>query len=607
MLNTMVYASDIDKEDQERWSRIVDMANNAQDSLLLATAPEAMDWFKHHQRWEHYYSTWDSKANVYLYSDRVQTALHEAQLMLDDANSHDNNIGRAMAYQLMGVIYESIGQHEQAIEVFHKCIVQLHDANPDSEMLNNVYDYLCQTYDENHDYHGALATIGMWERYIKEREQRENMSLQTKRTSYLIFHCDKALALSGMKRYDEAEQQLKLAEQAQQYEKTTLGQYRIYYARARHALAKGDPEQSLMYCDSLDAMSIDAGGETQTMRADIMMLQGYYRQAAEMFRKLYVNKDSVFSRDMRIQLDELNTLYKVEELKMQGELQRSRFTIGIIVVVVVLLLLLIALSHRSSRKLRIEHELLKEANAKAEESSKMKTNFIHQISHEIRTPLNVLSGFTQVITMPGVKLDDATKQDINLRITENTRRITELVNRMLELSDASSRTVIEQMDDVTPSLLAVMAVEQAGLTSMKDITLEQHIAADVANIVLHTNQEQAVKVLVLLLDNAQKFLTGRQSVPTGTQRGIVRLAVSADAHMVSFVVEDTGIGIPASEADHIFEEFVQLDDYYNGTGIGLSVARSIARRIGGDVVLDTTYTAGARFVFTLPLRKWQER
>ncbi len=605
MLNTMVFASGIDKEDQERWSRIVDMANYAQDSLLLATAPEAMDWFQHHQRWEHYYSTWDSKANVYLYSGRVQTALHEAQVMLDDANARDNNIGRAMAYQLMGVIYESIGQHEQAIEVFHKCIVQLHDANPNSEMLNNVYDYLCQTYDENHDYHGALATIGMWERYMKEREQRENITPQTKRTSYLIFHCNKALALSGMKRYDEAEEQLKLAEKAQQYEKTTLGQYRIYYARARHALAKGDAAQSLIYCDSLDAMDIDAGGDTQMMRADIMMLQGHYNQAAEMFRKLYVNKDSIFSRDMRIQLDELNTLYKVEELKMQGELQRSRFTIGIVVVVVLLLLLVVGLSHRASRRLRIEHELLKEANAKAEESSKMKTNFIHQISHEIRTPLNVLSGFTQVITMPGVKLDDATKQDINLRITENTKRITELVNRMLELSDVSSRTVIEQMDDVTPSLLAVMAVEQAGLTSMKDICLEQHIADDVANMVLHTNQEQAVKVLMLLLDNAQKFLTGKHSVSTGEQRGKVRLDVSCDSrhHVVSFAVEDTGIGIPASEADHIFEEFVQLDDYYDGTGIGLAVARSIARRIGGDVVLDTTYTEGARFVFTLPLNK----
>ena len=71
--------------------------------------------------------------------------------------------------------------------------------------------------------------------------------------------------------------------------------------------------------------------------------------------------------------------------------------------------------------------------------------------------------------------------------------------------------------------------------------------------------------------------------------------------LVCFVVEDTGIGVPASEAEHIFEEFVQLDDYYDGTGIGLTVARSIARRLGGDVALDTTYTTGARFVFTLPL------
>lgn len=69
---------------------------------------------------------------------------------------------------------------------------------------------------------------------------------------------------------------------------------------------------------------------------------------------------------------------------------------------------------------------------------------------------------------------------------------------------------------------------------------------------------------------------------------------------VAFAVEDTGIGVPPEEAEHIFEEFVQLDDYYYGTGIGLTVARNIARRLGGDIVLDTTYTNGARFVFSLP-------
>ena len=67
-----------------------------------------------------------------------------------------------------------------------------------------------------------------------------------------------------------------------------------------------------------------------------------------------------------------------------------------------------------------------------------------------------------------------------------------------------------------------------------------------------------------------------------------------------YIVEDTGIGVPASEAEHIFEEFVQLDEYYDGTGIGLTVARSLARRMGGDIALDTTCTAGARFVMHLP-------
>ena len=75
----------------------------------------------------------------------------------------------------------------------------------------------------------------------------------------------------------------------------------------------------------------------------------------------------------------------------------------------------------------------------------------------------------------------------------------------------------------------------------------------------------------------------------------------ADTQHVLFTVEDTGIGVPPEEAEHIFEEFVQLDDYYSGTGIGLTVSRSIARRLGGDINLDTTYTPGARFVFSLPL------
>ena len=99
-----------------------------------------------------------------------------------------------------------------------------------------------------------------------------------------------------------------------------------------------------------------------------------------------------------------------------------------------------------------------------------------------------------------------------------------------------------------------------------------------------------------LLSNAVKY----------TDKGHVKLTIKEQEHDgdevdVFFCVEDTGIGIPAEEADHVFEEFVQLDHYYDGTGIGLTVARSLARRLGGDIVLDTSYTHGARFVMTLPL------
>jgi signal transduction histidine kinase len=80
------------------------------------------------------------------------------------------------------------------------------------------------------------------------------------------------------------------------------------------------------------------------------------------------------------------------------------------------------------------------------------------------------------------------------------------------------------------------------------------------------------------------------------------LSVSASLQQGIFVIEDTGIGIPPEQAENIFTEFVQLDEYADGTGIGLSIARSFARYMNGDVVLDTTFeTPGSRFILTLPI------
>jgi signal transduction histidine kinase len=580
----------IEEEGKARWSKIAVLTNCALDSLLLEEAPVQMEWFKKHRQWNHYYDTWDSKACVYMYSSRIQTALREAQDMLADAQKNGDNFGKAAAYQLMGVVYENMGQYDEAVKVFRKCIMQLKDSENQNETVTSVYDYLCQTLDESHHYQEELDVATEWEKSILRRMQRKGAFPEMHYPTYIACRCNKASALAGLGRLEEAVREIRLAEQLQEVCGTPLGQYRIYYVRVHYAFAARQPEQILLYCDSLEALNLNAGGDVSAFRGEAYMLMGNSEEAAKTFRELYYQKDSVFNREMRIRLDELNTLYRLDELKMHGQLDRSRFLIGMAVVLLVTLLLTMYLRHKAASKLRQEHELLKIANARAEESSKMKTNFIQQISHEIRTPLNVLSGFTQIVTAPNVKLDEATKKDIHTRIIESTDRITGLVNKMLELSDANSTAVIESHDDAPIQQIVLQAIEDARMSQARHIGFDMKLSPDAETAVLHTNMVQATRALALLLDNARKF----------TKQGKVCLLVEKGNGMARFVVEDTGIGVPEAEAEHIFEEFVQLDAYYEGTGIGLTVARSIARRLGGDVVLDTNYKEGARFVMTLP-------
>jgi signal transduction histidine kinase len=234
----------------------------------------------------------------------------------------------------------------------------------------------------------------------------------------------------------------------------------------------------------------------------------------------------------------------------------------------------------------------------------MKSDFIHQISHEIRTPLNILSGYTQLLTSPNMKYDEATLNEIKQQITENTDRITSLVNKMLELSEAKNMTVINRNDQVSVMQIASEAVEVSGIAQAKHLTFNMIVTPDVADITLKTNLKATVRALSLLLDNSRKFTVPAQERQSEKpverlQKAVLRITVSSAR--VFFSVEDTGIGIPHKEAERIFEEFVQLDEYYNGTGIGLTVARSLARRIGGDIMLDTAYIGGSRFVMTLPI------
>ena len=317
--------------------------------------------------------------------------------------------------------------------------------------------------------------------------------------------------------------------------------------------------------------------------------------------------DSALVRQRRIDSDLLTTFYDTEGKERQiaeqrAELSQQRLLTVIIAMAVFFIFLFIYTIQRRKayKRLDVTNRQLVIANEKAMESSRMKTNFIRQISHEVRTPLNIISGFTQVLAAPDIKIDNDELQDISRQIMENSERITLLIDKMLELSQVNSHTDIERNDTVHPTDITSLAITLSGIREADHLQLQQQSSPQADQVTIVTNQKSAAKALALLLSNAVKFtqpMALKDSMSGQKQR--VTLSIDVTQTQVAFTVEDTGIGVPPEQAENIFSEFVKLDEFTDGTGIGLSIARIMVRQLGGDIVLDTSYTDGARFVMTL--------
>jgi signal transduction histidine kinase len=163
-------------------------------------------------------------------------------------------------------------------------------------------------------------------------------------------------------------------------------------------------------------------------------------------------------------------------------------------------------------------------------------------------------------------------------------------NNILNANEIDLETAIEADDNVLVSEIIDKAVRESGISQVNYISFSTEVSEDIRQMMLFTSEAALVRGLVALLDNAAKFTT----------EGSVKLMIRPDGSNIRFTIEDTGMGVPTSEAEHIFEPYVKLNSYFDGAGIGLTAARSLIRRIGGDVMLDTDYNAGSRFVLSIP-------
>ena len=573
---------------------------------------------------EEYYRTYIGLHTCYSNINNIQEALAAATRGYELACKDSTVIGRNMANNLLmaiGINQLKLNHADEASKTFEQVRKQSEklalDNPTDADLQEScllIASNIINGYLNRREFKNVDSWLVMMEEAL-ERYAATDVSTTSYGHYLASLFCNKAIiyAMTGRKEEADVAYNNYLA---LPYSDTFSGIYdQAFYLEVTEQWSKLLDIQ--LRIDSAETAagippSLDYLIESPATTFKALLMTGRKDEALQRAGQIINMLDSVKEYQHRSDAEELAVIYETQQKESQIAQQKADLNNQRMIattIVVLLLVVFLGVLYAMYRKLRKAHALLEVsyqnlvlANDRAEESSKMKSNFIRQVSHEIRTPLNILSGFTQIITTPDMALDDATRQEINSKIAENTGRITGLVNKMIELSDANSQTVIERTDQVLAIQIAAKAADASGVTELPHVAFDMQISSEAETVMLTTNEEAASRALNLLLDNAGKFT--RPAEATGdasNEKHRVVLSVACTSNNVSFVVEDNGIGIPADEAEHIFDEFVQLDEYYDGTGIGLTVARSFARRLGGDVVLDTTYTNGARFIMTLPL------
>lgn len=328
---------------------------------------------------------------------------------------------------------------------------------------------------------------------------------------------------------------------------------------------------------------------------------GQYRLAGYLKNICLDGKEKELNDLLDMNLSEMEAKYKNNELSATIEEQTSELKVVNVIVAVLLSVILLGgilglyiyvrNLRKSQRKDRMMIAELTEANERARAADVAKTQFIQNMTHELRTPLNAISGFSQVLSMT----DDMSAQDKKEMagyIVDNTNIMTMLIDDIINSSAMDRNEYEVVMGDAECGQICRDAMATAEYRLQRGVRMRFKPSMPIP-YELKTDARRVQQVLINLLTNACKH----------TVKGEIRLGCSLTEvpGMLSFSVEDTGPGIPASEAERIFERFVKLDSFVQGTGLGLSICRQIAQALGGSVYLDTGYTGGARFVFNVPV------
>ena len=330
--------------------------------------------------------------------------------------------------------------------------------------------------------------------------------------------------------------------------------------------------------------------------ANVAEVYGYQAQAFELERLLVRKFEGQLATLNQSKIAEMNArlgnniLTAELESKNHEVLRVTRIAAGLLSAVLLALIIFLIIHIRGLRRHNRE---LQEANRKVTLADAAKIRFVQNMSHEVRTPLNAIVGFSQLLSLPDGSFSPEEKDEFSGHIINNTKMLTMLLDDILSITDMDSGNYRITYEEGECAFMAQEAISSAEHRLQPGVTMRYEQLFE-GPFTFTTDPRRVQQILINLLTNACKH----------TASGEIVLACSLDENPgeVTYSVTDTGTGIPADQAEKIFERFTKLDDFVQGTGLGLSICRDIAGKMGARVFLDTTYDkGGARFVFVLPV------
>lgn len=524
-----------------------------------------------------------------LFRGEIRMAIAQSDQMYSKARALAYPFGNALALNAMGEVYSYTGRLRDAGAAYEESLKLLDGMDGEDVhirmLLVELIDYNLRIRNVN----GASRYLARLNLYPEDRLSPLELAMRhISNASCQLFKGDLKAASHCLVQIGQLETQL--IPEIQQY---------LLIIDARYLVATGEHEAALTaYNDFLQTeyarINHNIYKEALLEKADLLVKMGNKEEAYGQYGKVFSYIKTSFEKNYPKEIDRLCTRFQADQLAYQNERDRivsMRFYLAGIIVSVLFLIFLLVLGWKKIFRLKhsqMRQEAMKE---KAVQAIQRKNMFLSNMSHEVRTPLNAIVGFSAVLTDEDESFDDESRREFSEIIKVNSFQLLKLINDILDFSDFENDNITFNIRTHDAVKLCNEVVET--VMASRKLEVEMRFDTDLSVLMLDTDDARLRQVLINLLVNAAKF----------TEQGSIVLELKmADAGTALFSVTDTGCGIPPEKQHLIFERFEKLNDFVQGSGLGLSICQLIVKYMNGKLWVDSGYTRGARFCFTHPLK-----